>query len=60
MDTDVGTELFASYTEDFNLCVADIASKLDVIAPLQGEQRKASLRAVERSIDEAKELVDLP
>ena len=57
LDTDVGTELFASHEADFKLVKADITQKLDHINELFGEPRKAALRAIERSIDEADEIV---
>ncbi|KAI5801457.1 t-SNARE [Peziza echinospora] len=57
LDTDVGTELFASHEADFKLVKADITQKLDQINELFGEPRKAALRAIERSIDEADEII---
>ena len=57
MDTDIGTELFAGYENDFNLIVADISSKLQGLQEQDGEPRKASLRAAERALEEAEEIV---
>jgi len=57
MDTDVGTELFASYENDFNLIIADISSKLQALQDQEGDPRKASLRAAERAVEEAEEIV---
>jgi hypothetical protein len=60
MDTDIGTELFAGYENDFKLIVADISSKLQALQDQDGEARKASVRAVERSVEEAEEIVRTP
>lgn len=57
MDTDIGTELFAGYENDFNLIIADISSKLQGLLEEDGEPRKASLRAAERDLEEAEEIV---
>jgi len=57
MDTDIGTELFAGYENDFNLIIADISSKLQGLQEQDGEPRKASLRAAERAVEEAEEIV---
>ena len=57
MDTDIGTELFAGYENDFNLIIADISSKLQGLQDQEGEARKAALRAAERAIEEAEEIV---
>jgi vesicle transport through interaction with t-SNAREs 1 len=59
MDTDIGTELFAGYENDFNLIIADISSKLQGLQDQDGEPRKAALRAAERAIEEAEEIVCL-
>lgn len=59
MDTDIGTELFAGYENDFNLIVADISSKLQGLQDQDGEPRKAGLRAAERAVEEAEEIVIL-
>jgi len=60
MDTDIGTELFAGYENDFNLIIADISSKLQGLQDQEGEARKAALRAAERAIEEAEEIVPTP
>jgi hypothetical protein len=57
MDTDMGTELFAGYENDFNLIIADISSKLQGLQDQDGEPRKAAIRAAERAIEEAEEIV---
>ena len=57
MDTDIGTELFAGYENDFNLIIADISSKLQGLQDQDGEPRKAGIRAAERAIEEAEEIV---
>ena len=57
LDTEVGTELFASHEADFKLVQADIAQKLEQINELFGEPRKAAIRAIERVVDEADEIV---
>lgn len=60
LDTDPGSELLASYEADFKLTQADISQKLDQIPDLQGEPRKAAIRAAERAVDEADEIVCCP
>lgn len=60
LDSDPGSELFASYEADFKLAQADIAQKLDQIPELHGEPRKAAIRAAERAVDEADEIVGFP
>lgn len=60
LDSDPGTELFASYEADFKLAQADISQKLDQIPELHGEPRKAAIRAGERAVDEADEIVSPP
>jgi Vesicle transport v-SNARE protein N-terminus len=57
MDTDIGTELFAGYENDFKLIVADISSKLQALQDQDGEARKSSVRAAERAVEEAEEIV---
>jgi vesicle transport through interaction with t-SNAREs protein 1 len=54
---DTTTELFASYEADFKLVFADINQKLSELAELTGESRKAAIRAAERSVDEADEII---
>jgi vesicle transport through interaction with t-SNAREs protein 1 len=55
--TDATTELFASYEADFKLVFADITQKLSELSELTGESRKAAIRAAERSVDEADEII---
>jgi hypothetical protein len=43
MDTDIGTELFSGYENDFKLIVADISSKLQGLQDQDGEPRKSAL-----------------
>lgn len=57
MDTDIGTELFAGYENDFNLITTDISSKLQGLQDQNGEPRKAALHAAERAVEEAEEIV---
>jgi len=57
LDTDPGSELFSSYEADFKLAQADISQKLDQIPELSGEPRKAAIRAAERAVDEADEIL---
>ncbi|OJJ44039.1 hypothetical protein ASPZODRAFT_18811 [Penicilliopsis zonata CBS 506.65] len=58
LDTDAGSELFASYEAEFKLVQADLNQKLDQIAESSGEQRKSAIRQAERALDEATELLD--
>lgn len=57
LDTDAGSELFSTYEAELKLVEADITQKLDQIAEVTGEERKAAIRGAERALDEAKELV---
>ncbi|KAK9246836.1 vesicle transport v-SNARE protein N-terminus-domain-containing protein [Lipomyces tetrasporus] len=57
LDAEPGSELFASYEADFRLAYAEITQKIDQIPELAAEPRKASVRAAERAIDEADEIV---
>lgn len=57
MDTDIGTELFAGYENDFKLIIADISSKLQDLQDQDVESRKAAVRAAERAVEEAEEIV---
>jgi len=57
MDTDIGTELFAGYENDFKLIIADISSKLQDLQDQDGESKKAAVRAAERAVEEAEEIV---
>lgn len=57
LDTDAGSELFASYEGEFKVVQADLEQKLDQIPELSGEPRKAAISAAERALEEADELV---
>jgi Vesicle transport v-SNARE protein N-terminus len=57
MDTDIGTELFASYENDFNLIIADISSQVQSLSDQDGESKKSAIRAAERAAEEAEEIV---
>lgn len=59
LDTDAGSEMFASYENELKLVQADLNQKLDQIAEASGEQRKNAIRQAEQVIDEATELVSL-
>ena len=60
MDTDIGTDLFASYENDFNLIIADISTKLESLQDAEGKSRKAAISAAERAVEEAQEIVNDP
>ncbi|EFX06474.1 vesicle transport v-SNARE protein [Grosmannia clavigera kw1407] len=57
LDTDVGSELFASYEAEFRVVQADLTQKLDQIPDLGGEPRKAAISQAERALEEADELI---
>jgi vesicle transport through interaction with t-SNAREs protein 1 len=57
MDSDAGSERFSSYEAELKLVQADLNQKLDQIPELSGEPRKAAVRAAERALEEANELV---
>jgi Vesicle transport v-SNARE protein N-terminus len=57
MDTDIGTELFAGYENDFNIITADISSKIDSLKNADGKTRTAAINAAERALEEAQEIV---
>jgi vesicle transport through interaction with t-SNAREs protein 1 len=57
MDTDAGSEMFASYENELKLVQADLNQKLDQIAEASGEQRKSAIAIAEQVLDEAMELV---
>ncbi|RPA75863.1 V-snare-domain-containing protein [Ascobolus immersus RN42] len=59
LDTDPGSELFASNESDFTLLQAEISQKLETLNDnsVKGEERKALLRNIERSVDEANEIL---
>ncbi|MCJ1466033.1 hypothetical protein MMC07_004652 [Pseudocyphellaria aurata] len=58
LDTDAGSELFSSYEAELKLVQADLSQKLDQITELSGEERKSAVRLAERTLEEAKELLD--
>lgn len=58
LDSDAGTERFASYEAELKLVQADLTQKLDQIPELQGEPRKAAIAQAERALEEAVELLD--
>ncbi|KAK9475730.1 t-SNARE [Lipomyces japonicus] len=57
LDSEPGSELFSSYESDFRLAFAEVAQKIDQIPELATEPRKATIRAAERAIDEADEII---
>jgi len=59
LDTDAGSELFSNYEAELRLVQADLNQKLDQIAELTGEPRKAAASQAERAFEEAKELVGI-
>ncbi|KAJ5109023.1 vesicle transport v-snare protein [Penicillium angulare] len=58
LDTDAGSEMFASYENELKLVQADLNQKLDEITELSGEQRKSAISSAEMVLDEATELLD--
>lgn len=60
MDSEAGSELFSNYEAELKLVQADLSQKLDQIAELSGEQRKAAIGRAQHSLDEATELVGRP
>lgn len=58
LDTEAGTELFSTYEAELKLVQADLTQKLDSLPTLTGEERKSTLNACSRALDEAKELLD--
>ncbi|RUS27796.1 vesicle transport v-SNARE protein N-terminus-domain-containing protein [Jimgerdemannia flammicorona] len=53
-----GSELFENYAQDYTTISASIKQKVEQAIPSQsGEQRKATIRAVEREAEEADEIV---
>ncbi|KAF1812506.1 vesicle transport v-snare protein VTI1 [Eremomyces bilateralis CBS 781.70] len=58
IDSEAGSELFASYEAELKLVQADLNQKLDQIPELAGEPRKAAISHAERSLEEAKEILD--
>jgi len=52
-----GSELFESYEQDFKQLYNSISQKINNVIPSQsGEERKVTLRAIDREIDEATEI----
>lgn len=60
LNTDTGSEMFASYENELKLVQADLNQKLDQIAEASGEQRKAEIGNATRVLEEATELVSPP
>ncbi|TLD36689.1 vesicle transport through interaction with t-SNAREs 1 [Venturia nashicola] len=58
LDQDAGSELFASYEAELKLVQADLAQQLEQIPELTGEPRKAAISKAQRSVEEAKEILD--
>ncbi|KAJ5637701.1 vesicle transport v-snare protein [Penicillium lividum] len=58
LDTDAGSEMFASYESELKLIQADLNQKLDQISEASGEQRKSAIRSAELVLDEATEMLD--
>ncbi|KAG2217590.1 hypothetical protein INT45_012446 [Circinella minor] len=53
-----GSDLFQNYEQDFQTVTDGVRQKIDQQIPSQtGEQRKATIRATERDIDEADEIL---
>lgn len=57
LDTDAGSEMFASYENELKLVQADLNQKLDQIAEASGEQRKSAIGIATQVLEEATELV---
>ena len=57
LDSEAGSERFASYEAELKLVQADLTQKLDQIPELSGEPRKAAISQAERALEEARELV---
>ena len=57
LDTDAGSEMFASYENELKLVQANLNQKLDQIAEASGEQRKSAISLANSVLDEATELV---
>lgn len=56
-ETSAGMERYEGYEAELNLVKADLDQKLDQIADLTGEARKAAIRNAEASLEEGRELV---
>ncbi|KAI8975173.1 t-SNARE [Mycotypha africana] len=53
-----GSELFNNYEQDFTTLTESIKSKIEQQIPSQsGEERKTTIRSVERELDEANEII---
>jgi vesicle transport through interaction with t-SNAREs protein 1 len=60
MDSAPGLELFESYESDYSQLASSIKNKLDVeVKEKKGESKKTLLRAVQRELEEADEIVSL-
>lgn len=59
IDSDVGSELFASYETELKLVQTDLSQKLEQIPEQTGEERKAAIAQAKRTLEEAKEIVCL-
>lgn len=60
LNTDAGSEMFASYENELKLVQADLNQKLDQIAEASGEQRKSAIGNATQVLEEATELVSPP
>lgn len=58
LDTEAGSELFSNYEAELKLVEADLNQKMDQILEMSGEERKSAIRAAERAVEEAKELLE--
>jgi len=58
LDSDAGSELFASYEAELKLVQADLNQKLEQIPELTGEPRKAALGQAQRALEEAQEILE--
>ncbi|KAI9279560.1 vesicle transport v-SNARE protein N-terminus-domain-containing protein [Sporodiniella umbellata] len=54
----MGSELFSNYEQEFNQLSDSVKEKIERCIPQQkGEERKATMRAVERELDESEEIL---
>lgn len=53
----MGSNFVSELFDDFKLVKADLTQKLDLIQDSTGEERKSAIRQVERSLEEANDLV---
>lgn len=58
LDTEAVSELFSNYEAELKLVEADLNQKMDQILEMSGEERKSAIRAAERAVEEAKELLE--